>query len=363
MKKILVIEDDGDIRDNLIDLLTQEGFFVIAAKNGKEGIDSAVKEIPDLIISDVMMPEADGFEVKEALNINPFTATIPFLFLTAKASKENRRYGFKIGADDYLTKPFTRTEILEAVKTRLKRKELFDKKYQDLKKSIALSVPHELLTPLTAVLGYAALLKESENDLTKDETQEMLDGIINGGERLRKLVTRFLFYAKLEMISKDREVINSMRNNITKSPSEIINSITNEYAVNNERGEDISITQQDSSIKITEDHFKILIEEVIDNAFKFSKKGKKILVHSVRDGNKFVILIQNEGRGMTVDQIANIGAMLQFDRQKYEQQGGGLGLAIAKKIVDLYDGRIEIKSEHGKEISVLISLPVREFNK
>jgi diguanylate cyclase (GGDEF)-like protein len=121
MNKILVIEDERAIRINLLKLLGAEGFHVIAAENGKDGVQLARTEPPDLIICDILMPELDGYGVLRTLQQDPVTATIPFIFLTAKSDRSDWRQGMNLGADDYLTKPFTRAELLEAIASRLQK--------------------------------------------------------------------------------------------------------------------------------------------------------------------------------------------------------------------------------------------------
>ncbi|MDZ8053632.1 MAG: EAL domain-containing protein [Aulosira sp. ZfuVER01] len=121
MTKILVIEDEELVRENLLDLLEAEDFDTIAAANGKIGLNLAFSEIPDLILCDMMMPEVDGYGVLTTLRQDPLTATIPFIFLTAKSAKADFRQGMDLGADDYLTKPFTRAELLSAIVNRLEK--------------------------------------------------------------------------------------------------------------------------------------------------------------------------------------------------------------------------------------------------
>jgi diguanylate cyclase len=122
MYKILVIEDERVIRNNLLKLLSAEGFESIGAENGNQGLQLAQSEQPDLIICDILMPGLDGYEVLKALQQNPKTASIPFIFLTAKAERSDWRQGMNLGADDYLTKPFTRAELLAAITSRLQKK-------------------------------------------------------------------------------------------------------------------------------------------------------------------------------------------------------------------------------------------------
>lgn len=121
MPKILIIEDEESVRENILDLLEAEDFETIAAANGKIGLDLAISEVPDLILCDMMMPEIDGYQVLTALRQEPITATIPFIFLTAKSAKSDFRRGMDLGADDYITKPFTRAELLSAIMNRLEK--------------------------------------------------------------------------------------------------------------------------------------------------------------------------------------------------------------------------------------------------
>lgn len=119
--RILVIEDDEHVRLPLVDVLEANGYAVFQAANGKEGIQAARDEEPDLIVSDIMMPEVDGYGVFEALQEDPHTAIIPFIFLTAKTDPTDIREGLSLGADDYLTKPFEIRDLLEAIRVRLER--------------------------------------------------------------------------------------------------------------------------------------------------------------------------------------------------------------------------------------------------
>lgn len=123
-KKVLIIEDNNDIRENVVEILQLAGYEPLAADNGKTGVELAVSHNPDIILCDIMMPELDGYGVLYMLNKNPETAATPFIFLTAKAERVDLRKGMEMGADDYLTKPFDDIELLNAIETRLKKQEL-----------------------------------------------------------------------------------------------------------------------------------------------------------------------------------------------------------------------------------------------
>lgn len=128
-KKILLIEDNADMRENTAEILQLAQFNVVTAKNGKEGVALAETEKPDLIICDIMMPVLDGYGVLHMLSKNDATAAIPFIFLTAKAERSDLRKGMEMGADDYLTKPFDDIELLNAVESRLKKSDIIRKDY------------------------------------------------------------------------------------------------------------------------------------------------------------------------------------------------------------------------------------------
>lgn len=119
MKKILVIEDEADLRANVARFLKAEGYEVLLAENGATGVDLALRQMPDLIVCDITMPEMDGFGVLFSLRENVTTSKIPFIFLTASTRTYDRQWGVELGANDYITKPFKLQELLEAVKKRI----------------------------------------------------------------------------------------------------------------------------------------------------------------------------------------------------------------------------------------------------
>ena len=130
-KKVLIIEDNDDIRENVVEILELAGYTPFAASNGKAGVELAVKHLPDIILCDIMMPELDGYGVLYMLNKNPQLAAVPFIFLTAKAERIDLRKGMEMGADDYLTKPFDDMDLLNAIETRLRKKDTQEKFYSN----------------------------------------------------------------------------------------------------------------------------------------------------------------------------------------------------------------------------------------
>ena len=141
MKKILVIEDEPAVRANILELLELEDFYGIGAENGLIGVLWALEHLPDLIICDIMMPELDGYGVLTTLRREPLTALIPFIFLSAKADKTDLRQGMELGADDYLTKPFTGNELLNAIAARFEKQRAITQQYNSSSEGDAMNFP------------------------------------------------------------------------------------------------------------------------------------------------------------------------------------------------------------------------------
>ena len=177
MTTILIIEDETPIRELISELLTLEDFEVLEAQNGLEGIELAQNHPPDLIICDVMMPELDGYGVLNYLQQNPVTRVIPFIFLTAKGTRQDQRYGMNLGADDYLIKPFSNEDLLDAIAMRLKKRENHSQRYyeelQASQEKIDYLMAHDSLTGLPNQLAlreqFDALLKQSSIHTSEED--------------------------------------------------------------------------------------------------------------------------------------------------------------------------------------------------
>ena len=201
MKTILVIEDDQAIRMSILELLELEEFQGIEAENGNQGLQLAREEQPDLIICDIMMPDIDGYTVLTELQEEPKTSKIPFIFLTAKTERDDQRLGMELGADDYITKPFTTTELICAVKTRLKKHEHYWSQYKQAyaqvktlkqkveeikqqstsKEDIMTQLSEELRAPLSTINMAVSLLKStpSHSSISQAESREKQQRYLN----------------------------------------------------------------------------------------------------------------------------------------------------------------------------------------
>jgi signal transduction histidine kinase len=361
MKKILIIEDEEYIRDGAALLLEDQGFQTITAEDGAIGIKKALSERPDLILCDVMMPNIDGYGVIHQLRQDPITANIPFIFLTAKVDRSSVRMGMDLGADDYLTKPFTLNELVSAVNTRLEKQarqaQEIEEKLETLRRSIIYALPHELMTPLNGILGPAELLIQMFDVLSKEEIVEMLGIIRKSGDRLYHLMQNYLLYAQLDLFSDDDDAIKLLRDGFTSDADTVIEAASLSIAARYGRKHDLQLHCENDNLLIDKEHLHKIIIELVDNAFKFSQEGSHVEVIGRKNNKFYSITITDGGRGMKPEEIASIGGYMQFDRRLYEQQGGGFGLIIAKRLVELHGGKFSIDSVPNVKTTIWLSLP------
>ena len=362
MAKILVIEDEESIRENILDLLEAENFEGIGAINGQVGIKLANEQIPDLILCDMMMPEVDGHGVLKALRSEPLTATIPFIFLTAKADKSDIRTGMELGADDYITKPCTPQELLKAIAIRLEKQKTISRQSQktldELRTNISMSLPHELRTPLNAIMGFSELILSEYHVLEESDMLEMIGQIQTSGHRLYRLIQNFLLYAELEIAATNPELLKEMRNSEFSCVKSLLSQKARQQAKHANRTDDLQLNLHDSSVAMDSVRLTKIVEELLDNAFKFSLEGTPVFLSTVVENQTFILSVKDQGRGMSADQIAQLEAYRQFDRKLYQQAGLGLGLAIVQRLAELHGGKFKIESLPQQETIVRVSLPV-----
>ena len=193
MHNVLVIDDVDDVRQAVVKTLQHFGFVTREARNGRDGIQMALADAPDLIICDVRMPDMDGFRTLNAIRDNPAIANIPFIFLTAAMDKSDVRRGMLSGADDYLTKPFTPEELFEAVATRLARQtELkceFFKHAEKLRKGVDHLFAREIRGPLDGILGLTA-------EMLRDAGQAQPEKVAESARRINESILRLNQLAK-----------------------------------------------------------------------------------------------------------------------------------------------------------------------
>jgi len=361
MKRILVIDDEPLLRETVRLALVGKGFDVIEAENGTQGIEKARQQLPDLILCDVNMEKVDGYLTLSALRNEPTTSAIPFILMTGMADNAGMRHGMELGADDYLPKPFKIEELYAAVEARLKKAEALrreaEKKLSDLRANISMMLPHELRTPLNGILAFGEMLAADASSLPAKEVAEMGQVIHDSGKRLERLIENFLIYAQIELLGADAQKVNALRQKQTQSPAKLIEAHAVGQARAADRVSDLMLDLADHPVRISEDYLARIVDELVQNAFRFSDPGKRVSVTLSGLPNGVVLSVTDQGRGFSTEHITKVGAYMQFERQIQEQQGLGLGLVIARRLAELHGGTLSIQSERGTRTTVAVELP------
>ncbi len=350
MKTILVVDDAEFILESASTLLRFEGYNVLTAIDGEEGVEVAFREKPDLILCDISMPKLDGYGVLDKIRSNLDTETTPFIFLTAFTEKSNMRAGMEKGADDFLIKPYTRDELISAIDAQWNKHSRIEKQVQEkvdeVGKSVTYNLPHEFRTVLNEVINSAKYMNAYSNEIAAEEIQEVSNDIVESSNRLLKITENFLTFARIEPFVSNPAKRKQLRNSKTEEPAAIIYDIASMKASKYNRNEDIILGNNISDIRvqISTESFHKIVDELLDNAFRFSNPGKKVEVAVWEENNLIYFSIKDQGRGMTKNQINSIAALAQFERSVYEQQGIGMGLVICKKLVEIHDGTFLIDS-------------------
>jgi len=361
MKRILVIDDETWLREMVHMALEQKGFEVLEAENGAAGIEAARKVLPDLILCDVNMEKVDGYLTLSSLRSEPATASVPFILITGLADHAGMRHGMELGADDYLPKPFSIEALYAAVEARLKKvqtvRQEAEKKLADLRDNISLMLPHELRTPLNGILAYGEILSSEAATLPPEEVADMGKVIHESGKRLERLIENFLIYAQIELLGADPQKLSALRSKRTASPAALIERQARLQAQQANRDDDLAVQLQDQPVPISEEYLAKFVDEVVQNAFKFSDPRTQVSVVLSEGPGHVALVVTDHGRGFSTEHITRVGAYMQFDRKLHEQQGIGLGLTIAKRLTELHGGTLTIESLRGTHTTVTIKLP------
>lgn len=364
-KRILVVEDQRLLRVAIQDTLKLEGYEVTAAGDGVEALAVMEERRPDLIIADIMMPRMDGYAFYEAVRARPEWVAIPFIFLTAKAEREDILRGKGLGAEDYITKPFDPDELVVVVRARLGRarqiKMAAEAEFEDLKGRIATILGHELRTPLTYVLGYTDLALEDISSLSPEALQGFLLGIQRGAERLARLVEDLLTIVRIDMGHVEQEFRLTVEER--RDLGEIVYRLAHQYErLAEARGLSLQVEVGPDlpPLQLSEPLFCNALGRLLDNAIKFShKQSVRIWVRVYSAGEWVKVAVIDQGVGIAAEAIPRLFERFrQIDRDHMEQQGAGLGLAIAQAMIELHGGEITVSSKLGEGSTFTICLPV-----
>jgi two-component system sensor histidine kinase/response regulator len=367
MKRILVIDDEEWLREMIRLVLNQRGYDVIEAGNGKDGIASARRDLPDLILCDVNMDRAGaGYTTLSTLRSEVATASIPFILMTGLADASGMRHGMELGADDYLPKPFKTEELFAAVETRLKKAQTIrdeaERKLANLRDNLSFMLPHEMRTPLNGIISNAEILASCAETLRPEEIVEMGNEIQSSSQRLERLIENFLIYAQLELIASDPKHGNLLGTGQVNETAMLIEKVATTQAGAAKRGSDLRLDVKDFSVRMSEQYFTKVVSELVQNAFKFSNMGSAVHISFSQENEQSIFTVKDRGHGFSPEQLNRIGAYMQFERKMKDQQGLGLGLAIARRLVELHGGTLGIESEKECGTTVTVKLPKIKIN-
>jgi signal transduction histidine kinase len=362
-QRILVVEDHKSMSRAIQGILESEGYTVFTATDGIEALEMMDDVRPDLILADIMMPRMDGYTLYEEIRACEEWIPLPFIFLTAKSEREDRLRGKKMGAEDYVTKPFDAEELIVIVRSRLGRaraiQEATEASFEQLKQQIVTVLGHELRTPLTYVTGYTDLALEDVSSLSPQEVEEFLHGIKAGADRLNRLVEDLLLLVQIDSGRAGREfkALSSRRRNLAEIVRHTVNQFTRQA-----RRRDISLEVRADSdlppVELCEPYFVDALGRLIENGIKFSQDEAKRVEISAEAGPKWVkIAVSDEGVGIPPEQQEHLfDRFRQLNRDQLEQQGAGLGLAIADELIRLHGGEIRVESapQEGSTFTILL---------
>jgi len=359
---ILLVDDDPAILEGMTDLLNIYGYRVITACNGREALAAMQRELPDIIISDILMPDMDGYDFLRAVRSNPSWTPIPFIFLTAYGQRKDIRHGHSLGVDAYLTKPFEPEDLVVLIESRLRRmRELHEIARMDverMKQQLVIVFSHELRTPLTYIYGYVDMLREQYAELDQATIETMLDGIKRGAERLKHLVEDLMLVIQLDSGVLETEIA------LRRAPA-LLSAIVEEVI---ERYRHVAEERHVTLEADVPPHLRVLgvalylqdaLGRLVDNAIKFCKRqGGHVAITAEEQGECVVLRVSDDGIGIDPAHLEAIFERFsQVDRERLEQQGVGLGLTIARDLVQLHGGRITVESQPGVGSTFTVTLP------
>jgi two-component system, sensor histidine kinase and response regulator len=375
LSSILVVDDEPDNFDVIETLLSEHDYELHYAANGPEAIASLDIYQPDLILLDVMMPGVDGITICQQIKAISKWQAVPIIMVTALSTKEDLARCLQAGADDFISKPINSLELRARVHSMLRIKQQHDRiqafskvqrntinllsnNLQMLRGNLIASLPHELKTPINGILGSITLLMEGVDEMDSESIHELLDISYRSTCRLERLTQRFLNYIDLELAEIALRDATGTTSNDASISSALIGHLAQTIAVQADRAEDLVCQVEAIEMAVSIEHLHWIVSELMDNAFKFSHPQTAVTVRGECRDKMFHLSVGNQGRGMTQEQIASIGAFMQFERPTYEQQGAGLGLKIVQKAVDLYNGRFLITSLYEQGMTVNLTLPL-----
>jgi len=362
---ILVIDDEPAIRLGLIVSIKRHGYQVVEAVDGQDGLKKARDYHPDLIVSDVMMPPPDGFELKRLLSADPNLASVPFIFLTARSGANDRIAGIRDGADDYISKPFVMDELLARIDALLRRvhterergrEQMAETARQDMDKlrsEILQNFHHELRTPLMNILTPLELAVN--NKFTEPEMQsEFIKMALSNADKLAALVSDIIILSNIDLGN-----LNFVRQLIDLN-DHILGPVYK--CLERYKNKELGFTRQivdKGDVKAPRRELTQAVLHLVDNAFKFSPQNGRVNLDIYAGPNGGIkVAVSDEGPGIPMEQREKVfekfHQISRGDSRKYD--GLGVGLTIARAIFRKLGGDVRIV-DSPKGCLILAELP------
>src|SRR5215216_2627941 len=361
---ILIIDDEPALLMGLAARIKRQGYHVVTASDGNEGLLKARETLPDLILSDVMMPPPNGFELRKLMEQDPRLASIPFIFLTARSGVEDRVNGIRDGADDYITKPFVTEELfarIEAVLRRVNtarergRAEVRASAQQDLeqlKREILQNFQHEMRTPLSNIIMPLELVVNKKFEDPEEQIQ-FVRTALSSVDRLESLVTDFILLTNI-----DHGDLNRIRQRVDIN-NHILLPIQKRLA--RYKAKELNFVPDvkgEGEIAAPRREFIHALTHLVDNAFKFSPEhGKVIFTLDIGTNGGATVLVQDEGVGIPSELREKV-----FERyyqisqgDNREQEGLGVGLFLARSVFSSLGGGVSVlNSSRGCQVQAVL---------
>lgn len=367
MATVLVIEDHDGLREYVAEVLRMKNFRVTAVSDGVEGLRAAFETPPDVILCDIMMEPINGLDVLREIRGNPVTAPIPFIIISARSDRATMRYAMSLGADDYLTKPFTRGDLIEAIQMRTTRHAQIyraaEKQIESAKQQLMRMLTHELRTPLVSINMVVDIISRQRSYIEPQELQELLDSLISGSKRLSRMVEQIVFMTQLHAGAIAPDLIR--KNGIPMPLWETLVAaigLARKYAYRS-ANVNIDLIERDTDAMVLSNTsaLKHALAELIINGINFSPEDGHLTITQWLAEDRVWISITDQGPGIEPDQLQRaLESFQQIDRETREQQGIGLGLGLAHHLIEAHGGMLDLKSVKGKGTQAIVSLPVFE---
>jgi signal transduction histidine kinase len=361
---VLVVDDEPMVRDVLRDTLERASYRVLTARDGVEALAHLAETRVDLLLSDVSMPTMDGYALYDRVRSRPDWATLPFVFLTALGEPVRIRHAKELGVDDYLVKPVTTDDLLFTVRTLLRRRAQLEaarsKQIGELKETILTAIAHELRTPLTAVMGYAELLREAKLPAEAEGLQSLVDGLLKGAERLKRLADDLVAMVDLRSGDAYRSYV-SRRAPLLDLAALLQYAVQARHVEAEARHVTVATEVSADAPRVEADATMVsgALVRLVDNAIKFSKpKEGHVTLRARLSKGHLILEVTDDGVGIPQAELDHLWELFyQVDRKANEQQGTGCGLAIVHSVALMHGGRLEVTSEPGVGSTFALHLP------